>query len=267
MPEDTVPQHDGMMERAKRVRAGQSKGSLKAEVNGVHDLAVAMLADGDKLLERAHLIERFKEFGLCRDNSQSMAHLQDWFNSSSVGLLQIPTEFADFLLYCAKYRPSSMVEIGVYTGGTSFMAAAFFKALNPEFKLTAVDIADYILLEQRTIDLLDIQICTPKTSGDFYAQEFDIVFIDGDHSYKWAKTDYLNLGRFAKYVCGFHDINAHECSKTDGGIVKFWRQLRHSLAEKYAVIQISHSALGTGMREDGDWMGIGVVDHGGRAAS
>ncbi|MEM8654705.1 MAG: class I SAM-dependent methyltransferase [Pseudomonadota bacterium] len=251
-----------MADRAQNVRRGKATGPLAAEAAKAHRIAQAMLADGEKLLNRERLLSHVRSFGLCRNNWPAFHHLQDWYNSSSVGLLQIPSEYVDFLLYCSKYRPSSMVEIGAFTGGSSFIAAAFFKALNPDFRLTAVDLGDYILLEKRTLELLDITICAGKTSDDIFGQAFDIVFIDGDHSHQWAKSDYLNVGRFARKVCGMHDVNGREYIPRNGGVFTFWRKLRHSLCHKLPVLQISHASHKVGEHQDGDWMGIGILDFG-----
>ena len=254
--------HQEMADRATVVRKGKSKGPLGAEVANAHKVAKAMLAEGDNLLNRDVLLKYMRAFGLVNNGWPGFNHLQSWCNSSKVGLLQIPTEFADFLIYCSKYRPNTMLEIGGFTGGTSFISAAFFKALNPAFKLTVVDLGDYVLLEQQTLDLLDIIIKAPMTSRDLYGQEFDIVFIDGDHSYGWSKLDYVNVGRYARKVCGMHDITAREYFKEQGGVFRFWRQLRHSLAHELPILQIGHAAPNSGDNKDGDWMGIGILDFG-----
>lgn len=254
--------NENMAQSAALVRKGKAKGPLGAEAARAHKIAEAMLAEGDNLLNRDVLLKHMRSFGLVNNGWPGFSHLQTWYNSSKVGLLQIPTEFADFLIYCSKYRPATMLEIGVFTGGTSFVAAAFFKALNPAFKLTAADLGDYVLLEQRTLDLLDITIKASTTSEDLYGQEFDIVFIDGDHSYVWGKADYLNVGRYAKKVCGMHDITGREYIGARGGVFRFWRQLRHTLALDVPVLQIGHAGPGMGEANDGDWMGIGVLDFG-----
>ena len=217
-------------EKEQRVRAGNAKGPLAAEAAKAHRVAEAMIADGDALLDRARLMEHARNFGLSRNNWKQFKGQQDWYNSSMVGLLQIPSKFIDFLLYCAKYRPASMAEIGTFTGGTSFLAAAFFKALNPDFRHTCIDLGDYMLLEERTIKLLGITVPNGTTSPEHYGQSFDVVFIDGEHSYDWAKADYVNVGRDATRGCGFHDINGREYMAKGGGAFLFWRRLRHSLA-------------------------------------
>lgn len=254
--------NEGMANEAAKVRAGRAKGPLGAEAANAHKVAQEMLADGEALLDRTCLLAHIRSFGMPRSNWRGFAHLQDWQNSSRVGLLQQPTEFADFLLYCARYRPATMIEIGAFTGGTSFIAAAFFKALNPDFKMTVIDLGDYILLERRTLDLLGITIDVSKTSPDLYGQPYDIVFIDGDHSYFWAKSDFFHLGKFAAKVCGMHDINGREYREKGGGVFAFWRQLRQSLCQQVPMLEICHAGPEIGLDRDGDWMGIGVVDFG-----
>ncbi len=86
--------HQEMADRATVVRKGKSKGPLGAEVANAHKVAKAMLAEGDNLLNRDVLLKYMRAFGLVNNGWPGFNHLQSWCNSSKVGLLQIPTEFA-----------------------------------------------------------------------------------------------------------------------------------------------------------------------------
>ena len=241
-----------------------NNGFSRAEVHDLKKLdrvVTQMLLDGPALLNRALLLQRMREFGLANKPWGGLAKFQDWFNVSKVGTLQIPTELVDFLLYAAARKPDTVLEVGVFTGGTAVFSCAFFQALNPNVIYHCLDIKDSLLLLPETRARLNLKTHFGKTSDDFTGQPFDIVFIDGDHSFAWAKRDYLNLGRHARKVCAFHDIHAKEYLPKGGGIYTFWRQLRAALPLEVAMLEFAHSPLGVGVQKDGCWMGIGVLDY------
>ncbi|QBF30401.1 hypothetical protein CFI11_04115 [Thalassococcus sp. S3] len=250
------------MQQAQLVHEGRATGALKFDIEKAKRVAQAMIADGDRVTDRNRLLGHIREFGLARNPWLGLSHYQDWNNASVLGLQQIPTEFADFLLYCVRYRPASMAEIGVFTGGSCLIAASFFKALNADFRYVGIDLEAGVLLPDDVLELLGVELRIPATSEDLIGETFDIVFIDGDHSYHWAKNDFIGLGSHARFVCGFHDINSREYRQAGGGVFKYWRQLRQSLSRDVPMYEISHAPLNCGVEQDGDWMGIGVVDFG-----
>jgi cephalosporin hydroxylase len=73
-------------------------------------------------------------------------------------------------------------------------------------------------------------------------QEWDVIFIDADHSYEGVKADYENYAPLAKMLVGFHDI-AHDIGHYNDGPRRLWDELKGS--EK-----ISH---------DGNSRGIGII--------
>lgn len=220
-----------------------------------------MLKAGQSLRKRPVLMGYLQRFGLAMNNWDGMAHCQEWFNASVFGLQQIPTEYVDYLLYAADKQPESCLEIGVYTGGSSVFSCAFFQALNPNFRYVGVDIADKLILNDKLRSMLNLEYRIPCSSNDLTEKDrFDIVFIDGDHSYQWAKRDYLNAGRYARKLCAFHDIHAKEFLAKGGGVYKFWRQLRASLAMTTTMVEFAHAQHNAGVQSDSCWMGIGVLD-------
>lgn len=75
-----------------------------------------------------------------------------------------------------------------------------------------------------------------------YARElgpYDLVFIDGDHTYAGVRADWLNYGPMAKKLVGFHDIvNNRDC-------FKFWNEVKRNNRTE------ENAASG--------WLGIGIV--------
>lgn len=248
------------MLKKKQLTNKQFNRTQMRDLEKIDRVIAQMLQDGERLLSRDVLLRRLREIGLSHNNWNGLAAYQDWYNTSLAGCMQVPTELVDFLLYTARTKPANMIEVGVFTGGTAIFSAAFFKALNPDFEYICLDIEDHFLMLPQTQDRLGIRFEIGKTSDDFAGQSFDVVFIDGDHSFKWAKRDYLNLGAHASKICAFHDINAKEYLPQGGGVFTFWRHLRATLAREATILEVCHSAAHIGVQNDGAWMGIGIID-------
>ena len=52
---------------------------------------------------------------------------------------------------------------------------------------------------------------------------FDLIFIDGDHSYAGVKNDY-EISKNSCKIFVFHDIVNEVCP----GVVKFWNELKNT---------------------------------------
>lgn len=208
-------------------------------------------ATDDEICSRNFILEMVLKFGLSKQPWDQWARLTDSMNSSSFGLQQMPTEFSDFLLFLSKQNIVNSLEIGVLYGATAFVTAAVLQRVNPSAVYHMLDIEDHIVGFDRFASILNLRKLIPNTSADIVGQQFDYVLIDADHSYNGAKTDYLNVGRYARKVVAFHDIHGHEYDHQDGGIVRAWNEIRATNADKRTIIEFAHNPK--------RWMGIGAV--------
>ncbi|MGM3307613.1 class I SAM-dependent methyltransferase [Anabaena sp. WFMT] len=205
----------------------------------------------EELKNREFLLEKIKDYGCPYQGWSLYSPYQQYVNASDYGSIQIPTELVDFLIYCIHKKPLSFLEIGVMYGGFSALCCAVLSKFNNNFKYTCVDIEDNFRDWEYFSSILPLEKAIPATSADFIGSEFDVVYIDADHSYHGMKRDFLNVGRYGK-VCAFHDINAAEYDHLDGGTRRCWNELKLSYCQSASILEISHIAE--------EWMGIGIID-------
>nr|WP_321459408.1 class I SAM-dependent methyltransferase [uncultured Cohaesibacter sp.] len=205
----------------------------------------------EQLHSRQFILKKILEFGIARNPHATQARWTRWHNSSRFGVIQYPTEFADFIKQLLTIDIETAVEIGVYWGASSYMIAAFLQRMNPKLKYTMVDINDSAVAFGRFSKLLNLEKLMPATSQNLLGQSFDFVFIDADHSYMGAKGDWLNVGRYAHKAVAFHDIHGHEYDKLNGGVVRAWNEIKDALVMDHSIFEFAHSPV--------RWMGIGLA--------
>lgn len=208
-------------------------------------------ATQDELRSKAFVLSCLRQFGTCPIHWPSDADYEPSLNASKFGMIQYPSEFVDFLLIAGQSRPTTIAEVGVAHGCSSYFAAAYFFALNPESTYTMIDIADTLIDFDYYETILPLAKAIPSVSTAFAGQSFDLVFIDADHSYRGVRQDYQSIGRHAK-ICAFHDIKATRFETEEGGITQFWDELKERVRDTHLVYEIAHS-------RKANWMGIGVV--------
>jgi hypothetical protein len=192
------------------------------------------------------------EFGLITDaGATTYGEEKAYMNKdrAELGVYQTPVQFASLLEEIATQPIKSYAEIGIFRGGTFLFMSTLLKLKNPKVKLLAIDPTSK---QADTFIHPDALPYIEKyhhfgTSDDFKGKKFDLVFIDGDHSYDWLKRDYENMGQHAK-ICIIHDINEPSCPD----VKRFWDELKPKLQGK-KILQFTDSAGGVKTQ------GIGVI--------
>lgn len=163
-----------------------------------------------------------------------------WFGEDlfvgGLEIQQIPEEYINYLWFLKNNKFKNYLNIGIGKGG-SFLIETFIQE-NLESS-TAVDNSSYWHQGQKQsiIEKIEwLQNNTP-TQVEFYDvdskewlkecnKKFDIIFIDGDHSYEGVKEDYINslpLLENNGYLV-FHDIASIGCP----GVVQLWNEINHN---------------------------------------
>jgi predicted O-methyltransferase YrrM len=157
------------------------------------------------------------------------------FDNTYNDLLQNPDELCELIFFLKKRKNNeSYLEIGFGHGLTNTILNKFFSFK----KIVAVDpfgahIRGNTLIPNIRFKNL-ILICQ-KTNSQIVKNElkklapFDIILIDGDHSYDAVKYDFNVVKNFVKKgsVIVFHDINFE-----DSGSMKFWKSIKKEYKTK-----------------------------------
>jgi predicted O-methyltransferase YrrM len=141
---------------------------------------------------------------------------------------QIKSEFLELLRLMREYEVKSVLEVGCHKGGTAlgFIGAGATQVISidpvvlPEAEELTKEYPQFSILRGTSFDFHDV----------LHGRKFDMLYIDGDHTYQWAKDDYNNLVQYVKQPGGmvvFHDI-VHDKVQPPGvcEVDRFWNEIR-----------------------------------------
>ena len=187
--------------------------------------------------------------GLCHDPRGELVYGEDirFMREDESGMWQITNQINSLLKLLKYHEIRSFLDIGTFRGYTFLLLDSFLKACNPACKNLSID--PFPMIDPGLQECFNLQY-RHETSEDHQDSVFDLVFIDGDHSYESSKRDFYNVGVRSK-ICCFHDINDDFVKTTyaDGGVPRLWEELRELYGHEEITAHPSNLKV----------MGIGVL--------
>lgn len=190
-------------------------------------------ADLGQLRNIEFVQHQIEQIGLARDTRGIYGQDERFMNPIPRGFWQIPRQLAEFSVLLSGYDIRSFVEVGTFTGYTFAFLTAYLSRFNREFLAITIDIKDWNSVKPVVTSRYNAQFVM-GTSADYAGREFDLCLIDGDHSFDAVSADFERIGRKAK-LCAFHDINdklVGEYPPNNGGVPRFWRQLKAEIKDR-----------------------------------
>ncbi len=153
-------------------------------------------------------------------------------NGGGLLIWQYPNQFSKYLCLLKEQNINSYIEIGCRWGGTFVLTNEYLKMFNDVKKSVAVDIIDspvsnYCMLNDETL-FIKMNSGSEEFKNYMNNNYFDLILIDGDHSYNGVKSDY-EISKNSGKIFVFHDIISDACP----GVIKFWNELKNTENDKY----------------------------------
>lgn len=186
-----------------------------------------------------------RAFGIVQWGPPAFGEDEKFKNSSAdmAGMYQTPDQIAEALIYLSGFEINSYLEIGIFQGGTFLFVSEYLRRFNPGIKCLGIDPTGYLNDEIREIIEKEIWLTFKSVTSDkLIGQEFDLVFIDGEHTAEWAKADWENAGKHAK-ICMIHDIQEMSCP----GVMQVWEEIKGKRPVTFLAHTSEHPSQGIGI--------------------
>jgi cephalosporin hydroxylase len=179
-------------------------------------------------------------------------------NGGGLLIWQYPNQFSKYLSLLRKQKINSYIEIGCRWGGTFVLTTEYLKMFNSLNKSVAVDIIDSPVVNYCTSNSETQFIKTNSRSSEFinYINNnyFDLILIDGDHSYNGVKSDY-QVSKNSGKIFVFHDIISDVCP----GVIQFWNELKNNEKDEYNFFEFTEQYEDVWNATRQKFLGIGVA--------
>ncbi len=190
--------------------------------------------------------------------SEFPEHLYPWCGFG-VRSWQYPAQFSKYLVYLSSKNIKSYLEIGCRHGGTFIITVEYLKRFNHVPLACAIDIQESEIMRaykrsEAGIAYGLLSSLSPEGRTLCQQMRWDLVMIDGDHSYDGCSADYNTVRDHARLIA-LHDIVSDACP----GVKQLWGELKRAvpvLRREEFVDQYESVVTRTGQK----FLGMGVVD-------
>ncbi len=179
-------------------------------------------------------------------------------NRGGLLIWQYPNQFSKYLCLIRKHYISSYIEIGCRWGGTFVLTNEFLKRFNNLNKTVAVDlisspVSEYCVNNTGS-EFIQIDSQSEEFKNYMRNNYFDLIFIDGDHSYHGVKNDYETCRNSGK-IFVFHDIT----NDVVPGVGEFWNELKNNESHLYDFHEFTEQYEDVWNNTNQKFLGIGVA--------
>jgi cephalosporin hydroxylase len=177
--------------------------------------------------------------------------------------IQIAFEFQSLLRLLSERPPRNILEIGTANGGTLYLLT---KVASKDATIVTMDLnirneplfASFRRHQQNVLLLQGDSTSESNREkiGKIFPEGVDFLFIDGDHSYDGAKTDFINYSPLVKPggLIAFHDVVESyderfglltEC--WTGGVPRLWKEIKQGFEYREFIQDPMQDGFGIGV--------------------
>jgi cephalosporin hydroxylase len=208
-------------------------------------------------------------WGRLREHLKQVTDAGDLYRLAAreFGILQIENEIIPFLDFVASHRPRVVGEIGMKHGGNTFLFMQRFKGatrvIGLDLILRNVGKAKFLARDGQRVEVAEGSSYAPavveKVRRLLGPDQFDFLFIDGDHSYDGVAADFMSYYDLVRPggLIAFHDIVPDQTMETGnrsqvsgsygGGVYVLWQRIRDHFSHREFVENWQQRGYGIGV--------------------